>query len=488
MRVRARGRRLVAVAATAALLAAGVGAYPASAQDRVVLSQGHTDAVDVHYENGALSLKVHDDTVEPAVTRDPADVVFHALPASAVQVPDFPEYAFLGSPGSTVWLLPQVQDPALLWPGWNTTTLQSGVFAGDAVTLSLVDVEGPGNVWIFMTDPLGLPLHRFRTDDGLPDTLTVPTHTHAHANWAFSATGTYTLRFQADATLVDGTPLSTGPVDYTFVVGELGGTDPPPEVELDIFGLADSYRPGQQVNLVALQTPETELDHYHWFSKCPGAADFAAIEGELTFSYQFTATLALDGCQYKAILYDEAHNPIAEADPVTLTVTEPGDPGGASQTIIATVRETDGALVVSVDPNDRAVTLSPAMVAAAGDRLEAVGELRPVTVTDTRTAQPGWNTNGQVSDFTTQGGGFVGKYLGWTPRILDQTNGQGVAAGPVAPPGFTTGTGIAAGAVLAAAPTGTGRGTAQLGADLRLELPTDTPAGQYTATLTLTAI
>lgn len=483
-------RPRVLLAAVGALVAAIVVApAPALAAEQVVLSKGHVDAIDVHYEGGALVLKVRDDTVSPAVTRDPADVVFHALPGSRIAVPDVPSYAFLGTPGTPVWILPQVQDPDLLWPGWETLNLPPGTFAGGQINLRLVGVDGPGRVSVFVNDAFGGAQVLFRSDDGLPDAIEVGDHVHAHANWAFSATGRYTLKFQADATLTNGTPVSSPVVDYTFVVGELA--DPDPEVALDIFGLQDSYTAGQQVNLVALQTPETDLDHYHWFSKCPGAADFTVVQGELAAAYSFTATEALDGCQYKAVLYDDDHNAVAEASPVTLVVEGGGGPGepGASQSITATVREADGALVLSVDPNDRTIALPAATLGAAGDRLEAAGALRPVTVTDTRAAKPGWNASGQVSAFTASAGGsFGGKYLGWTPQVLGQASGQGVVAGPVAPPGFTSGNGIAGGAVLGSAPAGGGRGTAQLGAQLRLELPTETAAGTYTATLTLTAI
>ncbi|MGN9907492.1 choice-of-anchor M domain-containing protein [Phytohabitans sp. LJ34] len=483
-------RPLVLLAAIGSLVAAAVVTpSPALAAEQTVLSRGHVDVIDVHYEGGALSLKVRDDTGASPVTRDPADVLFHALPESQTTVPDVPSYAFLGAPGTPVWLLPQVQDPNLLWPGWETLNLPTGVFAGGKIRLSLVGVEGPGRVSVFVNDPFGNAQVLFRSDDGLPDAIEVGDHVHAHANWAFSATGRYTLKFQADGTLTDGTAVSSGAVDYTFAVGEL--TDPDPEVALDIFGMQDSYAPGQQVNLVALQTPETELDHYHWFSKCAGAADFAVVPGEGGAAYSFTATEALDGCQYKAVLYDEDHNAVAEAAPVTLVVEDGGGPGepGGSQSIVATVRESDGALVLSVDPNDRTVALPATTLGAAGDRLEAAGALRPVTVTDTRAAKPGWNASGQVSAFTADGGAnFGGKYLGWTPQILAQASGQGVVAGPIAPPGFTSGNGIAGGAVLGSAPAGSGRGTARLGAELRLELPTDTGAGTYTATLTLTAI
>nr|WP_258544659.1 hypothetical protein [Micromonospora provocatoris] len=29
-----------------------------------------------------------------------------------------------------------------------------------------------------------------------------------------------------------------------------------------------------------MQTPQTELDHYHWFNRCPGADDRTIIVGE----------------------------------------------------------------------------------------------------------------------------------------------------------------------------------------------------------------
>lgn len=477
-------RPLVLLAAVGGLVAAAAVAPTAAlAAEKVTLSTGHVDAVDVHYENGAFALKVRDDTASPAVTRDPADVVFHAKPESEIAVPDVPSYAFLGEPGSKVWILPQIQDPNLLWPGWETLSLPTGTFTGGKIRLSLVGAEGPGRVSVFVNDALGAAQVLFRSDDGLPDTIDVGDHVHAHANWAFGATGRYTLKFKADATLLDGTPVTSPVTDYTFVVG---GSD----VSLAVAGLAASYPPGQQVNLVATQTPQTDLDHYHWFSKCSGAVDFAYVPGELAATYSFTATEALNGCQYKAVLYDDDHNAVAESTPVTLVVGDdsPGDPG-ASQSIVATVRASDGALVLSVDPGDRTVQLPATTVGGSGDRLEAAGALRPVTVTDTRADRPGWNASGQVSAFTADGAaGFGGKHLGWTPQVLGQADGQGVVPGPAAAPGLTAGNGLAGGAVLGSAPAGSGRGTARLGADLKLELPTDTAAGTYTATLTLTAI
>ncbi|MEH0970755.1 choice-of-anchor M domain-containing protein [Micromonospora sp. CPCC 205546] len=486
--LRARGFAALAVGA---VVVAGTVLAPtaAVAAEKVVLSKGHTDALDVRYEDGALSLKVNDDTVSPSVTRDPADVTFQVLPDAAMAVPDDPRFAFLGTAGSQVWLLPLTQDPDLLWPGWNTTALDSGVFQGDKVRLSLLDVRGPGDVTLFTQDSFGGPIVKFRGDDGLPDAIDVPVHTHAHSNRAFGALGSYTLKFQADATLTNGTTVSTGPVDYSFVVGELPGSAP--EVGLSVSGMAGGYQPNDTVTLNAVQTPQTELDHYHWFSKCPGAADWSIIAGEAGVSYSFTATRELDACQYVAKLYDDDHTVAATSEPVTLRVTSPPEGPGTSQSITASIDETQGALVISVDPEDRAVVLPAAQLTAGGDRWESDGELRPVTVTDTRAGQPGWSASGQLpADFTAaDGASFSAGHLGWSPRILAQGSGQGVLAGPTVTPHVAgAGGGLGDSALLGSAPDGAGRGTAQLGAGLRLSLPTETAAGTYTATLTLTAI
>lgn len=261
-------------------------------------------------------------------------------------------------------------------------------------------------------------------------------------------------------------------------------------MELTVAGMGPSYEPGDTVELTAVQDPETGEEHYHWYSLCSGGAEFEVVPDELDATYTFTAESELDGCQYLVRLFDDDHEEIAASPPVTLNVTDPGDPGDPemSQSIIATIDELDGALVVSVDPDDRTVMMSVAELSDAGDRLESTGELRPVTVTDTRPGAPGWNVSGQVGDFAGDAGGFAGSLLGWAPEVLAQANGQGVVAGDAVPTGFESGDGLAVSRVLGSAVSGDGLGTAELGAGLTLQLPAETAAGEYTATLTLTAI
>jgi hypothetical protein len=178
---------------------------------------------------------------------------------------------------------------------------------------------------------------------------------------------------------------------------------------------------------------------------------------------------------------------VGNVDPRTVTPGT-GEPA-ASQTITVPVTTDAGALILSVAPDHRDVTLSDAFLTPSGDRLASAGSLRPVTVTDTRVARPGWNVSGQVTDFATSTGDrFGGHHLGWTPTVVSSAPQQNVVAGTTVAPSFPDGPELSTGATLATAAPGTGLGTARLGAELRLELPTETPPGTYRAVLTLTAI
>lgn len=203
------------------LVAAAIAAsaLPVAATPGVVLSQGHVDVVDVHYEDGALELHVHDETVDPSVERDPSEVLLRVLPAAETTVPDDPAYSFLGQPGAPVWILPEIENPDLIWPGLATEEIEPGVFAGDTVTLTVRRVRGPGALSVFASDPFGAPTVLANSGDGSPDALSLATGGHQHASWAFTRTGLYRVTFQAAATLADGTRVVSDPAVYTFLVG-----------------------------------------------------------------------------------------------------------------------------------------------------------------------------------------------------------------------------------------------------------------------------
>ncbi|PZF84552.1 hypothetical protein [Jiangella anatolica] len=159
-------------------------------------------------------------------------------------------------------------------------------------------------------------------------------------------------------------------------------------------------------------------------------------------------------------------------------------PVEGTQDITTTVEQGEGQLTMTIG-DDAQVTLPAPQL--DGDRLSTEGTLDPVTVSDTRAGAPGWDTTAQVSEFSTGSASFEGKYLGWTPAVVSST-ATGVTAGAAVATGFESGTGLSEPRQLAGAPAGSGAGTSQLGAGLSLEIPADTAAGTYTATLTLTTI
>lgn len=182
-----------------------------------LINVGHVDAVDVELENGELGILVHDEVNN--VEYDPATVVLQAAPGTETTIPAGPAYAFLGTAGAPVWILPQIQDPTLLWLGWGAEEILPGALVGDQVNWKLTAVDGPGTVAVYQTDQFGAPTVLFNSNDGLPDATTIAAGGDVHGNWAFSAAGRYTLTVEVDATLADSTPVASGPVDLDVVVG-----------------------------------------------------------------------------------------------------------------------------------------------------------------------------------------------------------------------------------------------------------------------------
>ncbi|WP_084469907.1 TIGR03773 family transporter-associated surface protein [Jiangella gansuensis] len=196
---------------------------PGQCEDpRTVLTDEHVDLLAPVLDGSAFGLRAKVGTATDHTFYDPADLLVQVKdPEAATAVPDGPEYAFLGEAGEPLWLIPQAQDPNVVWAGWSTEELAPGAFAGDAVEFALVGVEGPGDVEVFQTGSLGsAPTRIFSSVDQLePRSQSVGQH--VHANWAFTELGEYTATFEVSGTLTGGQSVTTGEVAYTFVVGDL---------------------------------------------------------------------------------------------------------------------------------------------------------------------------------------------------------------------------------------------------------------------------
>ena len=123
----------------------------------------------------------------------------------------------------------------------------------------------------------------------------------------------------------------------------------------------------------------------------------------------------------------------------------------------------------------------------SGTNFVASGSLTDIVVTDTRaggTAPYTWSISGQAASFTSAGGGsFSGSLLGWTPKIV--AGGASVVKGADVTSTQIGGAGLGSSRVLASS---SAAATATVGADLSLVIPGTTAAGDYTSTLTITAL
>ena len=212
---------------------------------------------------GEWMIEIHDDTESPSYWRRLEDVVLKVNDTAILPVPESEEYSFLGQePGKEVWVVPQNRKDDVIWVGWNTQepmvldSLQLGT------TLSVVNVEGPGDVIAYLqSGNFGAPEVLFTTLEPLPQQTWIEVNTHTHANWVFTEPGAYLMEVQFDGELTDGTSVSARDT-LRFAVGD--ETDPQ-----QVFGmvLADSGEAAQPTGQAAEQAapePDSGLGMVVW--------------------------------------------------------------------------------------------------------------------------------------------------------------------------------------------------------------------------------
>jgi surface-anchored protein len=177
---------------------------------QVVIDAGHIDFGPT-LNTGEFLLQVHDDTVTPSVWRDLDDVVIHLGDSAVLEVPDDPTYDFLQlAPGTPVHVVPQTQNIDVTWLGWNTQEPQFMSAVTGGVTLSITEIQGPGDVTVYLqSGNFSAPEVLWSTLGELPASSWVEINTHTHANWVFTETGEYLVNLSVSAEGIDGSVLET---------------------------------------------------------------------------------------------------------------------------------------------------------------------------------------------------------------------------------------------------------------------------------------
>lgn len=179
-----------------------------------VLDAGHVD-MGPKFVDGRWTFLIHDDAARAdanatSVWRFPDETVLHVLDQAEQTVPDDPAYAFVGADaGAPVWVIPQTQNPEVVWLGWNTQDPEVMTSIDRGVTLSLTGVQGPGIVTTYLqSGSFGEPQVLFDSRNPERQPAWVDVNTHTHANWVFTQPGVYLLRLEAAADLIDGSTVT----------------------------------------------------------------------------------------------------------------------------------------------------------------------------------------------------------------------------------------------------------------------------------------
>ena len=252
-------------------LAQSVAPDEAAASGPAVIDVGHVD-VGPRVVDGQWQVMARDDSGPAPVWRDPAQTVLHVTDAALMDAPTDPAYDFMGGRAGERWyVVPQTQNPDVVWLGWNTQdpgvtrTVQRGA------TMSIGPVSGPGRAWMFLQNgTFGKPLPLMDSQTGAPQDVWVDVNTHVHANWVFSAPGTYLARLTFSADTLDGRHVSATTV-LRFAVGSATSTQD--ALATDASAVLDAGAAGPAPSTPAPSTPATTQDA----SPAPGSGSRATL-------------------------------------------------------------------------------------------------------------------------------------------------------------------------------------------------------------------
>lgn len=176
------------------LWAAGGGAE--GADERVRLLTAHVDIAVTYQpadETNKLGIVVRDD--DQGQTYQSNEVSLVAVEAARLTLP---AGTIFGEEGDPLWVLPQALNPEVLYVGLSGEALFPGPFAG-TVELRLVELRGPGHLFLWQAGAFGEFDLRMDTTDGVSaaDHVPVAVGGHAHYNWGFTTNGVFEVVLQA---------------------------------------------------------------------------------------------------------------------------------------------------------------------------------------------------------------------------------------------------------------------------------------------------
>jgi surface-anchored protein len=203
------------------------------AADPTPLVNSHVDIriIDRPGESNRLGLVVLDS--DSGKTYLPEEAILVAPTAARNEIP--PGFEVFGEVGAPLWILPQSQDPALLYLGVSAEELPQGVFSS-RFAIELVRVDGPGDFFLWQFDTFSNLVMGMNSRDGIStnDLVRPLLGGHEHFNWGFNASGYYEVVMRVTNSRTNGTnvvfhtsgeiPLRFGVQPYTIPTPAIAAT------------------------------------------------------------------------------------------------------------------------------------------------------------------------------------------------------------------------------------------------------------------------
>ncbi|WP_257202689.1 choice-of-anchor M domain-containing protein [Corynebacterium cystitidis] len=192
----------------------------------IALDRGHVD-IAVEREGDKFVAVLLDDTnlVKRGRQRQDLDTIALVARDNALQTRSNrwanEKFNFMGQVGEKFYLLPQQQNPHIIWPGYNTQSLNYADYTEEGGNLVLRPKNVPADAsWgVFLTDGFGGSDVLIDSTTG-DHTISTDFASHTHVNWAFSDPGVYQFDLTYEATLIDGTTITSEPETLTFALGD----------------------------------------------------------------------------------------------------------------------------------------------------------------------------------------------------------------------------------------------------------------------------
>jgi hypothetical protein len=169
-----------------------------SAADPVRLTTQHVDLRITAQPGDPVVLGLVASDRDAGVAYATTNVVIEVPEAARIELPE--GFDVFGPPGAPLWILPQSQEPNLLYLGFSAEGLPPGLLV-NPLEIRVIRVSGPGHFFAWQADAFGSIALQVNSRDGLSasDAFRPSIGGHEHRNVGFTTNGLYELGLQVSA-------------------------------------------------------------------------------------------------------------------------------------------------------------------------------------------------------------------------------------------------------------------------------------------------